>query len=174
MPKTPLTPKNTFPNVPEPEGLGASPDAPLEVRRRHGCQPSLRVRSWESAQSPSNRSRKRFSFPAPLGSGPFRGPLFFLGPVVARRSAGVSFTDMSTSTPPTPPGAERILAWIMGALVVWGLFHAAGAWTLNHDARRPLIVLACVAAFLGFWLALLAARRRRLAHRQIGTREQQR
>ncbi len=50
----------------------------------------------------------------------------------------------------------------MAALVAWGLFHAAGAWTLNHDVRRPLIVLACVAAFLGFWLSLLAARRRRL------------
>ncbi|MFM8706628.1 MAG: hypothetical protein ACKOHK_00650 [Planctomycetia bacterium] len=50
----------------------------------------------------------------------------------------------------------------MAALVAWGLFHAAGAWTLNHDVRRPLIVLACVAAFLGFWLALLASRRRRL------------
>jgi hypothetical protein len=52
-----------------------------------------------------------------------------------------------------------------------------GAWTLNHDARRPLIVLACVAAFLGFWLALLAARRRRLerqAHLQDETREQRR
>ena len=112
--------------------------------------------------------------PRPPGIWTLPGAFVFWGPVVARRSAGVSFTDMSTSTPPTPPGAERILAWIMGALVVWGLFHAAGAWTLNHDARRPLIVLACVAAFLGFWLALLAARRRRLAHRQIGTREQQR
>jgi len=73
---------------------------------------------------------------------------------------------MPSSTTPSPPGAERILAWIMIALVVWGLFHAVGAWTLNHDARRPLIVLACVAAFLGFWLVLLAARRRRLDHEQ--------
>ncbi len=48
--------------------------------------------------------------------------------------------------------------------MVWGLFHAIGAWTFNHDARRPLVVIACVAAFLGFWLALLAARRRRLDH----------
>jgi hypothetical protein len=73
---------------------------------------------------------------------------------------------MPASASPSPPGAERILAWIMSALVVWGLFHAVGAWTLNHDARRPLIVLACVAAFLGFWLALLAARRRRLDREQ--------
>ena len=54
----------------------------------------------------------------------------------------------------------------MATLVAWGIFHAVGAWTLNHDARRPLIVLACVAAFLGFWLALLAARRKRLDHQQ--------
>ena len=74
--------------------------------------------------------------------------------------------DMPSSATPSPPGAERILVWIMMALVVWGLFHAVGAWTLNHDPRRPLIVLACVAAFLGFWLALLAARRRRLDHEQ--------
>jgi predicted Na+-dependent transporter len=73
---------------------------------------------------------------------------------------------MPASLSPSPPGAERILAWIMIALVVWGLFHAVGAWTLNHDARRPLIVLACVAAFLGFWLTLLAARRRRLDREQ--------
>jgi hypothetical protein len=76
------------------------------------------------------------------------------------------------STPKSPPGAERILTGIMVAIVVWGLFHAAGAWMLNHDARRPLIVIACVAAFLGFWLALLASRKRRLAHLQDGTREQ--
>jgi hypothetical protein len=77
--------------------------------------------------------------------------------------------DMSTST--SPPGAERILTWIMVALVAWGLFHAVGAWMLNHDARRPLIVIACMAAFLGFWLALLASRKRRLAHLRDGTRE---
>jgi CHASE2 domain-containing sensor protein len=76
------------------------------------------------------------------------------------------------STSQSPPGAERILTWIMVALVAWGLFHAAGAWMLNHDARRPLIVIACMAAFLGFWLALLASRKRRLAHLQDGTREQ--
>lgn len=49
----------------------------------------------------------------------------------------------------------------MVGIVVWGLFHAFGAWTFNHDARRPLVVLGCVAAFLGFWLAMLATLRRR-------------
>jgi Flp pilus assembly protein TadB len=67
-----------------------------------------------------------------------------------------------------PPGAERLIAWIMGAIVVWGAFHAFGAWTLNHDARRPLIVLACVGAFLGFWLVMLSARRRRLERERRG------
>jgi CHASE2 domain-containing sensor protein len=54
----------------------------------------------------------------------------------------------------------------MAGILAWGLVHALGAWTLNHDARRPVVVLACVAAFLGFWLVLLAARRRRLDHEQ--------
>ena len=49
---------------------------------------------------------------------------------------------------------------------VWMHALAVGAWTLNHDARRPLVVLACVFGFLGFWLAMLAARRRRLAGRE--------
>jgi hypothetical protein len=99
--------------------------------------------------------------------------LFFLGcffwAAGDATACGRILVDMSTS--PSPPGAERILAWIMAALVAWGLFHAAGAWMLNHDARRPLIVIACMAAFLGFWLALLASRKRRMAHLQDGARE---
>jgi CHASE2 domain-containing sensor protein len=58
--------------------------------------------------------------------------------------------------------ATRLLRWIMGGIVIWGAVHALGAWTLNHDVRRPLIVLICVAAFLGFWLAMLANRRQRM------------
>jgi CHASE2 domain-containing sensor protein len=71
---------------------------------------------------------------------------------------------MATSAP--PPDAERLIRWIMLAIVAWGAIHAVGAWTLNHDARRPLVVLACVFGFLGFWLAMLAVRRRRLAGRE--------
>ena len=63
---------------------------------------------------------------------------------------------------PPPPGAEKIIRWIMIGIVVWGIAHAIGAWTLNHDARLPLVVLACVAGFLGFWAMLLAVRRRRV------------
>ncbi len=69
---------------------------------------------------------------------------------------------MSTSTQPRP---ERIIRWIMMGIVAWGVFHAIGAWRLNHDPRRMLVVLGCVAAFLGFWAAMLAARSRRLGGR---------
>ena len=112
--------------------------------------------------------------PRPPGIWTVPGAFVFYGPVVARRPACVSLIDMSTPASPTPPGAERIIAWIMGAIVVWGLFHAAGAWMLNHDARRPLIVLACVAAFLGFWMAVLSARTKRLARLQDGANEHRR
>ena len=65
----------------------------------------------------------------------------------------------------TPPSAkaETILRWIMLAVLVWGTTLAAGSWTFNHDIRRPIIVFACVVGFLGFWNAMLASRRRRLA-----------
>ncbi len=59
--------------------------------------------------------------------------------------------------------AEKILRWIMVAVLVWGSILAAGSWTFNHDVRRPIIVFACVIGFLGFWNVMLAARRRRLA-----------
>jgi hypothetical protein len=61
------------------------------------------------------------------------------------------------------PDAEKILRWIMVAVLVWGSILAAGSWTLNHDVRRPIIVFACVIGFLGFWNVMLAARRRKLA-----------
>ena len=61
----------------------------------------------------------------------------------------------------TPPGAERIIRLIISGLIVWGIAQAVGAYTLNYNPLRPLIVLACVAAFLGFWLMLLAVWRKR-------------
>jgi CHASE2 domain-containing sensor protein len=64
------------------------------------------------------------------------------------------------TTPSAPPGADRIIRWIMVAIVVWGAILAVGAWTLNHDIRRPIMVMACVLGFLGFWLAMLRTLRR--------------
>jgi CHASE2 domain-containing sensor protein len=71
-------------------------------------------------------------------------------------------TMRSMGDPHTPPDAGRWILWIMAAIVLWGLFHATGAWRLNHDPRRALVVIVCVAAFLGFWGGLLALRQRRL------------
>lgn len=61
-------------------------------------------------------------------------------------------------------------AIIMLGVAAWGLFHAVGAYfggfndlPLRHDLRRTAIVLACFAAFLAFWGAMLYSRKRRLA-----------
>ena len=59
------------------------------------------------------------------------------------------------------------LAVIAVALVAWGLFIALGVYLEpsadqpKHDPRKPLIVVACVAAFLLFWGLALAFRSRR-------------
>lgn len=73
---------------------------------------------------------------------------------------------------PLPPStdelAERtsIIRWIVVAIVIWGVVLALGAWTLNWNPLRPLVVLACVGAFLGFWMTMLAVRQRRLDQRR--------
>ena len=112
--------------------------------------------------TPSNRSRKRFRFPAPLGPGPFRGPFFCPGRTAGiggEQLAGYSWF-MAHHLPPAD--APRIIRGIMLAVLVWGSLLAAGAWTFNHDIRRPIVVMVCVLGFLGFWGAMLSARRRRL------------
>jgi hypothetical protein len=55
-----------------------------------------------------------------------------------------------------------LIGLIVGGLVAWGLYHAVGVFTESPDGdlRRPLIVLASFAAFLGSWLLLLARRKR--------------
>lgn len=49
----------------------------------------------------------------------------------------------------------------MLALLAWGVFHAVGAYRLNHNPWRGLVVLACSLVFLGSWALLLAWRARR-------------
>lgn len=56
----------------------------------------------------------------------------------------------------------KAFALIMVGVVAWGVFHAVGAYRYNHDVRRALMVLGCVAAFLSFWGAMLWSRKRRL------------
>ncbi len=57
----------------------------------------------------------------------------------------------------------RIIRWVVAGIVVWGIFHAIGAWRFNHNPLRAVVVLACVAAFVGFWMTMLAVRQRRLS-----------
>jgi hypothetical protein len=57
----------------------------------------------------------------------------------------------------------RIIRWVVAGILVWGIFHAIGAWRFNHNPLRAVVVLACVAAFIGFWMTMLAVRQRRLS-----------
>jgi hypothetical protein len=63
--------------------------------------------------------------------------------------------------------SKRLIAGIMAAVAVWGGVLAVGAWWRfgNHNLWRAVVVAACVAAFLGFWAAMLALRARRLRGR---------
>jgi protein-S-isoprenylcysteine O-methyltransferase Ste14 len=58
--------------------------------------------------------------------------------------------------------ASRTILLIMAAVLAWGVFHAIGAYRLNHNPLRIVVVLGCVLAFLGFWAAMLASRSARL------------
>jgi hypothetical protein len=55
------------------------------------------------------------------------------------------------------------------AVAGWGVFHAVGAYHYNHHLGRFFMVTGCVVAFLAFWAAMLAARRRRLSREQHDT-----
>ena len=60
---------------------------------------------------------------------------------------------------------KRILGGIVVALIVWAVYHAVGAYRLNHNPWRAVIVLACMGGFLGFWWLMLHSRQRRLRKR---------
>lgn len=62
---------------------------------------------------------------------------------------------------PTEPRAHQILWGIRLAVLAWGAVLAAGAYRLNHNPWRVVMVLGCVLAFLGLWTWLTAAASRR-------------
>jgi predicted permease len=62
-----------------------------------------------------------------------------------------------TQTAKTEP-SRRLIILLAAALAAWGFYHAIGAFLFNHDVRRGLVVLACMAAFLGWWLLLVRYR----------------
>ena len=59
------------------------------------------------------------------------------------------------------PSPRDLARWISWALWVWGIFLAVGSYWLNHNIFRPLIVIACVGLFQGFWSVMLMTRRDR-------------
>lgn len=62
---------------------------------------------------------------------------------------------------------NRVIAWIVLAVFVWGAVHAAGAYLNYHRTDNPwrvaraIVVLLSVEGFLAFWLVLLLWRRSR-------------
>ena len=54
------------------------------------------------------------------------------------------------------------MRWLMAAILVWGLLLALGTFLFggNQPLLRAGIVAGCTLAFLGFWLAALAVRRK--------------
>lgn len=67
------------------------------------------------------------------------------------------------------PEAEReerdvIIPLIVIALIIWGALLSIGAYVFRNqlDYRKPLIILACMGAFVGFWGILLWYNRGRL------------
>ncbi len=75
-------------------------------------------------------------------------------------------TEPETTADTGAAGRFRIIRWVVAGIVLWGVFHAIGAWRFNHNPLRAVVVLVCVAAFLGFWMTMLAVRQRRLSQRR--------
>jgi ABC-type transport system involved in Fe-S cluster assembly fused permease/ATPase subunit len=60
-----------------------------------------------------------------------------------------------------PVSSRTILTIVMAALALWAVYIAVGAYWYNFNPWRAVVVLGCMAAFLGFWLLMLWARARR-------------
>ena len=56
------------------------------------------------------------------------------------------------------PARWSMLAVIMAALLVWGLYLAVGAVLYRRNFLPGMVVLGCMAAFLATWLLLLRLR----------------
>jgi uncharacterized protein (DUF2062 family) len=65
---------------------------------------------------------------------------------------------MPEARPPLPP--RTILAMIFGGLLLWGVYVAAGVLWYGLNPLGAVVVLVCVAMFLGFWLLLLRTQKR--------------
>jgi hypothetical protein len=70
--------------------------------------------------------------------------------------------------------SRRLIVVLAAALAAWGLYHAIGAFLFNHDVRRGLVVFACMAAFLGWWMLLMRYRAKKKSEPARGPDTQQR
>jgi hypothetical protein len=62
---------------------------------------------------------------------------------------------------------QRTLAkLIVISVLCWGAFHAVGAYRLNHNPARPVVVLAFSLLFLGAFMAVFRISRLRLERRE--------
>lgn len=59
---------------------------------------------------------------------------------------------------------------IVVGLLCWGAFHAVGAYRLNHNPARAVVVLACSLLFLGSFIAVFRISRLRLERREAERR----
>jgi hypothetical protein len=64
-----------------------------------------------------------------------------------------------------PPISNRaLLTTIVVALAAWGAYAAIGSYLYNLNPWRAVIVLACMATFLGLWMILLWNQQRARRH----------
>jgi len=55
---------------------------------------------------------------------------------------------------------RTILALIVGGLIAWAIYVAAGVLWYGLNVAGAIVVLVCVGLFLGFWLLLLRTQKR--------------
>lgn len=57
---------------------------------------------------------------------------------------------------------------IVVAVLLWGAFHALGAYNFNANPLRAVVVMVCVLGYLGIWGLLLAVRKARMNSHSSG------
>jgi hypothetical protein len=53
---------------------------------------------------------------------------------------------------------KTIITLIVGGLILWGLYVAAGVIWYDLNVGGAVVVLVCVGMFVGFWLLLLRSK----------------
>jgi hypothetical protein len=56
-------------------------------------------------------------------------------------------------------GGRWMTLLIVLGLAAWGAYLATGAYLFNHNPWRGVVILGCVATFIGGWFWLLRTRR---------------